>query len=166
MEKNTITNKVANKKSIFQHNKLLLKNHKLKQKITQKFVFQFSRSDCTEIWNANTNDRNKKIIARLNGLSLSDKTEAAMKTMGKERLVFRIFSFIRRKERTARRYCVAGLHMRGSWITSWCRARVKEEKKGENVLKGYKRADRDRKLIKCGLPRLCCHATGLGTGLV
>lgn len=33
-------------------------------------------------------------------------------------------------------------------------ARVKEEKKGENVLKGYKRAGRDRKLIKCGLPRL------------
>lgn len=54
--------------------------------------------------------------------------------------------------------------MRRSWIT-WCRARVKKEKKGENVLKGYKRAGRDRKLIKCGLLRLCCYATGLGTGL-
>lgn len=50
---------------------------------------------------------------------------------------------------TVRRSICAGVELRG--------ARVKEEKKGENVLKGYKRAGRDRKLIKCGLPRLRCE---------
>lgn len=59
--------------------------------------------------------------------------------------------FIRGKERTrcAVACICAGVELRG--------ARVKEEKKGENVLKGYKRAGRDRKLIKCGLPRLRCE---------
>ena len=40
----------------------------------------------------------------------------------------------------------AGVELRGGVARE-----RREEKKGENVLKGYKRAGRDRKLIKCGL---------------